>query len=153
MLFRSNDLDYILKNFKIDIIQCPFSILDRRLVSNNWLKKLKLKKIEVHVRSVFFQGLLLNENLIKNKYFKKWHSKFKKWFKDIKKQNLNPVDICLSYVLNYKIDKIVVGINDQDQLKSIINFKKIKKLKYLNYICSRNIQLYDTREWLHLWLK
>ena len=152
-LYDFEDLNYILKNFRINIVQCPFSILDRRLIDNEWLKLLKLKNIEVHARSVYLQGLLTNKKLIKNNYFKKWHPIFKKWFKDIREHDFSPSDICLSYVLNHKIDKIVVGINDIDHLKSIINFKKVKNLKNFDYIKNDNINLYDTRKWLHLWLK
>jgi len=151
-IYDFSDLGFILKKFKINIIQCPFNILDRRLIDYKWLKILKSKKIEVHVRSVFFQGLLTNEKLTKNKYFKRWRPKFNKWFRDISKNDFSATDVCLSYVLKYKVDKIVVGINDQNQLDSIINFQKVKNLNDFNYIKNDNIDLYDTRKWLHLWL-
>jgi len=151
-IYDFEDLNFILKNFKINVVQCPFSILDRRLINDKWLKKLNSSKIEVHVRSIFFQGLLTNENLTKNRYFKRWQPKFQKWFKDINKNDFSTSDVCLSYVLKYKIDKIVVGINDQNHLDSIINFKKVKNLKKFDYIKNDKKNLYDTRKWSHLWL-
>lgn len=152
-IYDFQDLSFILKNFKINIIQCPFSILDRRLISDGWLKLMKSKKVEIHSRSIFFQGLLTNENLTKHKYFKKWRPNFQKWFNDIYENDLNATDICLSYVLNYNIDKIVVGINDHHNLESIINFKKVINLKNFEYIKSDDKNLYDARKWSHLWLK
>ena len=46
----------------------------------------------------------------------------------------------------------MVGINDQNHLDSIINFKKVKNLKKFDYIKNDNKNLYDTRKWSHLWL-
>lgn len=152
-IYNFQDLNYIIKNFKIDIIQCPFNILDRRLIKNNWLKILRSKKIEVHVRSIFFQGLLIDNKFTKNKYFKQWKKIFQRWFEDIKERKLSPTDLCLSYVLNYKIDKLVIGINDKSHLESLINFKRVKKLENFGYIETNNTNLYDTRKWSHLWTK
>ena len=44
-------------NFDIDIVQSPFSIFDRRLDSSGWMKRLTDRNIEIHVRSIFLQGL------------------------------------------------------------------------------------------------
>ena len=41
------------------MIQVPFNILDRRLATKNYLNKIKKKKIQIHVRSIFLQGILL----------------------------------------------------------------------------------------------
>ena len=152
-IYNFHDLNYIIKNFKIDIVQCHFNILDRRLIQNNWLKILRSKKIEVHIRSIFFQGLLTDKKFTKDKYFKEWRPIFQDWFKDIKNQKIKPIDVCLSYVLSHNIDKLVIGIDNISHLKSIINFKKIRKLENFDYIRINNINLYDTRKWLHLWMK
>ena len=58
-IYDFNLLDKILKKFRFDLIQAPLNILDQRLVNTGWLKKLKKRKIEVHVRSIFLQGILL----------------------------------------------------------------------------------------------
>lgn len=150
-IYDYRELSFLLKNFKIDIVQCPFSILDRRLVISGWLRKLSIKKIEVHARSVFFQGLLVNDKLFTNKYFHKWHSKFSRWFKYLKMNGIKPVDVCLSYVLKHNIDKVVLGVDDINHLISLINFKKEKKLKKFSYMKCNNNLLIDTRKWTHIW--
>jgi aryl-alcohol dehydrogenase-like predicted oxidoreductase len=45
------------QKWPIDILQVPFNVLDQRFGS--WLPELAHRGIEVHVRSVFLQGLLL----------------------------------------------------------------------------------------------
>ena len=89
----------------------------------------------------------------KNKYFEQWKKIFQRWFEDIKERKLSSTDLCLSFVLNYKIDKLVIGINDKNHLESLINFKRIKKLENFGYIETNNANLYDIRKWSHLWTK
>jgi hypothetical protein len=58
-------------NFDFDLIQLPFNVFDNRLIVKGQLKKLKAKSIEIHARSVFLQGILLNfDNL--SDYFLTW---------------------------------------------------------------------------------
>ena len=58
-IYSFSNLKKICNKVKPDIIQCPYNILDRRLTEKNNLNFLKKNSIEVHVRSVFLQGLLL----------------------------------------------------------------------------------------------
>ena len=66
------ELDNICSQFKFDIVQVPFNIFDRRLFYSGWLKRLKIEGIEVHVRSVLLQGLLMSS-------IKKTPSGFERW--------------------------------------------------------------------------
>ena len=45
----------------LQVVQLPVNALDRRLLQKGLLDKFLAKGIEVHARSVFFQGLLLEE--------------------------------------------------------------------------------------------
>ena len=58
-VYSPEELNKIINKYKIDIVQFPMNIFDRRFLKNNYLEKLKKKKIEIHVRSIFLQGLLL----------------------------------------------------------------------------------------------
>ena len=60
-IYNPKQLDKLFPEFRPDIVQSPYSILDRRLKKSGWLKKLKDKNIEIHIRSIFLQGLLLLE--------------------------------------------------------------------------------------------
>ena len=56
-IYTIKDLTLVLSNFKVDIIQCPINIFDKRFEKSGLLKK--KKNIELHARSIFLQGLLL----------------------------------------------------------------------------------------------
>ena len=61
LITKKQFLEEILKIFKPDIIQCPINIFDNRLTKNNFLKRFSDKGIEIHARSIFLQGLLLQD--------------------------------------------------------------------------------------------
>jgi len=58
-VYNSQQIDYVLDNFSIDLIQLPINILDQRLINDESLVKLKKHNVEIHARSALLQGLLL----------------------------------------------------------------------------------------------
>ena len=128
-IYSFDDLDWILKRFKFDIVQLPFNLFDQRLVNKKWLIKLKKKNIEIHCRSIFLQGLLLEKYKlpIKLNIIEKKISEFHKWAKI---KNIKPINAALSFILKYKnIDKLIIGVNNYKQLKEIIENLRINKLQ------------------------
>lgn len=96
-----------------DIIQIPFNFLDHRFVE--LAQSLKRKGTEIHVRSVFLQGLFfLSEDELEK--FKP----LKPIILGLQKKYAEHLPQCLMYyVFNQKfVDKIVIGSNSTDQLMS-----------------------------------
>ena len=78
-------IDFLLHTFDFDLIQVPFNVFDNRLIEGGQLKRLKNKGIEVHARSLFLQGVLLDCDSLGG-YFSHW--KFfliiiKRWLKKV----------------------------------------------------------------------
>ena len=71
-VYSPDELEELISNLKIDIIQAPLNIMDRRLLTSGWMERLKSLGIEVHVRSIFLQGLLLMKQEDLPDQFKKW---------------------------------------------------------------------------------
>jgi aryl-alcohol dehydrogenase-like predicted oxidoreductase len=120
-IYSPDELDSLeTSGIKIDIIQAPFNILDRRIETSGWLSKLKMSGVEIHTRSVFLQGLLLLESNKRDQYFSKWKDCFDEFDKWIQKTNQTPLGACLNFVNSYnEIDKIVVGVETMGQLRKI----------------------------------
>ena len=57
-IYDLNELKYLKKIKKIDLVQLPINIFDQNLVIGNKLAFLKKRKIEIHARSIFLQGLI-----------------------------------------------------------------------------------------------
>jgi aryl-alcohol dehydrogenase-like predicted oxidoreductase len=145
-IYDTNCLNYINLNYNFDAVQCPYNILDKRIITTGWYDKLKNQGIETHVRSIFLQGLLVNKLLYKKNYFKKWKKLFINWFQSLENDNISPIDYCLSDLMNYDFDKIIIGINNSENLKEIINFKTVTKNKMINFNIS-DTKLIDPRSW------
>lgn len=145
-IYDTDCLNYMINNYDLDVVQCPYNILDKRILKTGWLNKLKRLGLEVHARSIFLQGLLVNKSVYKKKYFKKWEKQFSEWFDKLKKNKISPVDYCLSDLLNCDFDKIVIGINNLDNLRQIINFKKISSNKMINLKID-DLTIIDPRKW------
>lgn len=152
-IYEPEHVKLLLKNFKFNLIQCPINILDTRLIKNGYLKKLKNKNIEIHARSIFLQGLLLsNLNKIPKK-FSLWKKISYGWENYLIKKNISKLEYCLDFINNVpEVDKIVVGLNNLNQLKEILNIlKKIKnknkKIINFKFIYKNSTKLIDPRKW------
>jgi aryl-alcohol dehydrogenase-like predicted oxidoreductase len=134
------------KKLKYDAIQLPVNIFDNRgFKYKNFFKK---NKIEVYARSVFLQGVLFLEkkNIIIKKKFK--DKTLNNFFNLKERLKLNVYNNAISYVLNQKyIDKVVIGVHNETQLKNVLNFSHIKNTKFLNKFNTNNLKLIDPRKW------
>lgn len=73
----------------VDILQIPYNIYDRRFVSH--FEMMRKKGVEIHVRSVFLRGKLLE--------------KFKPWE-------------CIAFCLmNPYVDRVIIGVDSYEQLQ------------------------------------
>ena len=118
--YTPEQVDFLLENFDFDIIQLPFNVFDIRLVEGKQLQALKKKHIEIHARSVFLQGVLLNfDNL--TDYFSTWNEQFSEYQVAIEKSGMSLLEYALNFVLNtQEIDRVLVGVNSEQHLREII---------------------------------
>jgi aryl-alcohol dehydrogenase-like predicted oxidoreductase len=124
----------LLKDGIVDVIQIPFNYLDDQWFNEEFQHLISINKnIEIHVRSIFLQGLLLNKPL-------KYPSNITKCdFDNMEKiimeiceiLNLSKLELCFSYINSfYWVDKFLIGIDNLQHLKS--NFNIVNKNLKLN---------------------
>ena len=151
-VYTVNELKKILKVFKPDIIQIPINIFNQSFTEKNFLKKIKRLKIEIHVRSIFLQGLLLLSYDKIPRNFKN-NKAIKFYFNFIERNNLSPIVFNLNFINSIKeIDSIVIGFDNIEQFKKLLELKKkIINEKYSKKIYSKfkskNLKLIDPRKW------
>lgn len=135
-------IDKIYKYFKFNAVQVPFNIFDQRLLESNIYKLNRFKKIEIHVRSIFLQGITLTKN--PPIYFNRWKKKIDLYFDFLKTKNLNPINFSYSFVNNLKnIEGIIFGIQNYHQLTEILKYKK-KNIK-IDYHECRKLKINDQK--------
>lgn len=128
-IYDFDQLKELLHKYKFDVIQLPFNVFDQRLINSDLIKKLQSQKIEIHVRSIFLQGLLLMKKKQIDKKFKRWKKSINLWSDFTQDNRLIKLNTCLNFVLsNSKNLKILIGINSSRELE------EIKKIKIKNII-------------------
>ena len=145
-IYDFKTIDFFLKKFHFDTIQCPFNIFDQRLITKRYYQILKSKKIEIHVRSIFLQGLLLNKKTFELKNLIKLKKKINFLHKFGKLNNMKVIDLCMTFVTKYKINKFIIGFDNLKNLKDVLNFKKIYKIDFKKFSIEDE-KLIDPRYW------
>lgn len=120
-LYNTKDLEFILKkNIKIGLVQVPYSVFDRRF--EKYFTLLKKKNIEIHVRSVFLQGLVFKNPETLPNYFNPAKSNLSAFIRISRESGIPLVSLALGFVLsNRLIDKVLVGVDSLKNLREIIN--------------------------------
>jgi aryl-alcohol dehydrogenase-like predicted oxidoreductase len=151
-IYDPKELEKIISFCKIEIVQAPLNIIDRRLEKSGWLLRLHNQGTEVHVRSVFLQGLLLMKKNEISPKFKRWSLKWDKWNLKLEQQGISALSACLHYPLSLKkIDRIIIGVDNVLQLKKIIAASKIKIPKTdLSFMQSNDLMLINPSNWKNL---
>ena len=122
--YMPEQVDFLLENFDFDLVQLPFNIFDVRLIKGGQLQELKNKNVEVHARSIFLQGILLDFYHYSS-YFVTWQEQFEKYHAIVKASGMSLLEYALNFALNIQeIDKVLVGVNSEIQLNEIIQSVK-----------------------------
>lgn len=142
-------LNKIINKYKtIDIVQAPLNILDRRLFLSGWINKLKKLGIQIQVRSIFLQGLLLMSYEDQVSKFSKWIHLWEIWNNWLSRSNISSLEACLNYASSIKqIDNIIIGIDSLDQLKQILAIKSDNNFNFPNNFYSNDTKLINPSLW------
>jgi aryl-alcohol dehydrogenase-like predicted oxidoreductase len=125
----------ILKENKIDAIQLPFNYLDKQWFNKEFQDLLKKTNIEIHVRSIFLQGILLNPIVkkpsnISEEDFSNLNNCIDEICEELK---LSKLELCFAYINSFDwIDKFLIGIDNYDHL--LLNYEIMKNNKKLNEV-------------------
>ena len=120
-VYSPSELDNLFYEFKPDLVQLPFSVADRRFQKMGWFEKFESQNVEVHVRSIFLQGLLLMSAQKRPSFCQKDRLFFERWDLLCAELNITPLEICLNFVckVNYNF-KVVFGVQNLSQLQEIL---------------------------------
>jgi len=116
------ELEELTAQYRFDLVQAPFSLIDRRLQTTGWLQRLKEAGMEIHTRSAFLQGLLLMSQSARPKKFLPWLALWNIWEQWLSRYEVSAVQACLAFPLSVQeIDRVVVGADSVSHLEQIIS--------------------------------
>lgn len=150
-IYDPSELDALCSRFQFDIIQAPFNLIDQRLIETGLLYRLAEQGIELHVRSVFLQGLLLMSNIDRPKKFARWEKLWTDLDDWLSINKLTPVQGCLNYVMSFpQVSKVIVGVDSLKQLKEILGALSSTQPKRPDKLMCNDLDLINPANWVAL---
>jgi hypothetical protein len=148
-IYNIEQAEFLLKKFDFEILQVPYNVFDRRFDNEKINNELKAKKIELHARSIFLQGLLLMELNKIPENFKFWKNLFLDWNKFLLDSNTNALDACIALTLNNKnFSKVLIGVDNLIQIEEIASsVKNVKQLYLPENLSTNDINLINPQNW------
>ena len=120
-IYDASELDQLMPHMRFDVVQAPFNVLDARMIDSGWMLRLEKMGCELHVRSVFLQGLLLMSPNNRPTQFDHWQPLWTIWDAWLQDSGVTPLQACLRHALSTPgIAKVVVGIETTTQLEQIL---------------------------------
>lgn len=147
-IYDPEELDVLCDRYKLDLVQAPLNIVDRRIASSGWLRKLKELGVEVHARSIFLQGLLLMGPSERPAAFGKWERLWREWHSWLTEQQVSSLTACLSFVMSHPdIDRVVVGSDTKQQLVEIVEASLAAVALPPASMCCEDLNLINPSRW------
>lgn len=151
-IYSPNELDEVYKKIKIDLVQAPLNVVDRRLQFSGWLDRLKDDGVEVHTRSAFLQGLLLMDRSKIPQKFSRWSSLWDRWHERLGVLQVSPLAASLAYPLSLEqVDQVIVGVDSSAQLSEVLQAaENANEGPDTSFMHSTDLELINPFSWDHL---
>ena len=148
-IYGPDELDTLWPHYQLDLVQAPFNVVDHRFATSGWLARLHQAGTEIHIRSVFLQGLLLMEPARRPETFNRWQPLWDKWQHWLDDQSLTPLQACLGFVLTQpEIDRVVVGVDSRKQLEEILSAAKTMGVSVSQSFATEDLLLINPSNWV-----
>lgn len=119
--FASDDPVGLAKRYKPDIVQCPASLLDQRLIVSGALGELRSLDCEVHLRSIFLQGLLFLPPDRVPSNMKAAATRLSRVRRMIAEGRSDPLQAALGFALSRpEASTVIVGVTSAAELQAIL---------------------------------
>lgn len=131
-----------------DIIQIPLNVLDQRCVMEKVLSPLKNESVEIHVRDVFLQGVLMQPSSL-HPWFWGIKSLMHEYERFLIQEALTPLEGALAFVSNIpEVDVVLVGAQSLGQLQELIEGAncQVNPAYFYAFSC-QDKRIINTKEW------
>ncbi|MBL0511324.1 aldo/keto reductase [Aeromonas media] len=109
---------WLAQGYPLELVQLPANLLDQRFLRSGWLDRLQAMGCEIHVRSLFLQGLLLMQPALRPAYFDAFSEPLARL--DGWHPHLSPLHKALSLIPALpQVSRFVVGVCHAHELAAI----------------------------------
>lgn len=120
-VYDDHQLGAILEEFDVDLVQLPLNVLDQRALACGRIDELRQAGIEVHARSAFLQGVLLEKPAELPKQFAPLREHLEQYHHFRTSHNLTAIQAALAFVLQADVDCVIVGAAQADQFAAVLD--------------------------------
>lgn len=147
-VYDATQLKSVLDRFTPDVVQLPLNVFDQRLLVDGSLSRLKTLGVEIHVRSVFLQGLLLMDPNATPAYFDPWRQQLHAWRSACLAQGVAPQHAAISFVCDQpEVDCCLIGVQSRDQLlQSLEGLDAVPIFETTEFACN-DVALLNPANW------
>ncbi len=151
-IYHNNEIAKCIDDNNIDVIQLPFNLLDNNNLRGYYIKLAKLRGKEIHVRSVFLQGLFfMNKSEIPHKLLPLLPYLETLW-KIAYDLRIDIGKLALAYAKkNPFIDRIIIGVDSEKHLAEnfLDTFLEIDDMAYrlIDSITVSETSLLNPQNW------
>jgi aryl-alcohol dehydrogenase-like predicted oxidoreductase len=150
-IYDPSELDGVITEYPMDIVQAPYNVLDRRLVTSGWMQRLHADGIEIHARSAFLQGLLLMKKEDRAAKFNRWQSLWHEWHNWLTQNKVSALNACLGWVLaSSEFSRIVIGVDSVRHLQEILAVRTKEFPELPASLMSSDLDLINPSRWSSL---
>ena len=150
-VYAPKELEAVLSLTKLDLVQAPLNLVDRRLETSGWLRRLKDLDVEVHTRSAFLQGLLLTRAEALPPKFLPWLALWQRWQTWQTASACSALGACLAFPQSFpEVDRVVTGVDGPAHLQGILAAMREPLPPYWPEIACDDDQLVNPSRWSEL---
>lgn len=111
----------VVRRFKPDMVQLPVSLLDQRLVANGVLSEIAALGVDVHLRSIFLQGLLFLPGHDLPRGLAAAAPRLSRIRRQIAEAGADPLQAALAFALGRpEASAVIVGVASAAELRAIL---------------------------------
>jgi aryl-alcohol dehydrogenase-like predicted oxidoreductase len=147
-IYAPDDLKDLHPRYRLDLVQSPYNVIDRRLVTSGWLARLSDDGTEVHARSLFLQGLLLMPAAQRPANFSRWQPLWNLWESWLTEHGLSAIQGCLGFALAQpQFKHFVVGVDSVEHLQEIAAGASVRTAMPPEALASEDADLVNPSRW------
>ena len=118
-VYTCDEIRKVLSYLHPDVIQCPLNILNTKLLRNGLFDEIKGYGIDIHIRSVFLQGLFYLSDKRIQRNFPDALQTLRQLRSIAQKASLTLAELSLLWVSSLEqVKKVIVGVDNVEQLKA-----------------------------------
>lgn len=120
-VYSSDDPVRLAKRFKPDVVQAPVSLLDQRMLIDGTLSELAAMGIEVHLRSIFLNGLLFLPPDRAPNHLRAAASRISRARRLIAEGRSDPLQAALGFALSRpEASAVLVGVASAAEMSAVV---------------------------------